>query len=495
VTKSDDTTEVITEGFTVTGFDSATAGTKTITVTAGEFTATFTVEVVIDVTITLNAVNGATGANLSWTAADVDSYNVYRRAYEGNVAGEWELIATTTETAYIDTTVANGIKYDFAVAAVAGESESEKCEAVQIIFVETVKGIALSNTPAGVQIKWRANAAATKYWIYRYDLIDGVWTETMKKSHADLENTVYVDRSAVSGTEYRYTVRAMIGTTQYSEYTEGVAVIRLANVTNVSISNQNEGLVLTWKAYPGADKIGIYRSAYNADGTSNPFGAIYVYLDGNATTWTDTEAENGVKYRYSVVACKDSYTSAQKEHVKVFRLDRIQFESVTQITTGITLTWEKNEATGKYFIYRYRRVDGLWGEQYRKVITDKDVTTWTDTAVVTGETYRYIIVCNKDGLNSKASDDVRLVKIANTTLSLSAETGRNKVTIKANAQATSYGIQRRVADGEWETIVESTTELVYWDTDVVAGTTYEYRAVATNGTDTCYGKAYSVTAR
>ena len=123
------------------------------------------------------------------------------------------------------------------------------------------------------------------------------------------------------------------------------------------------------------------------------------------------------------------------------------------------------------------------------------MTTWNDTTVVAGETYRYIIVVNKDGLSSKTSEEVRMVKIGNTTLSLSPQTGRTKVTIKENALATSYGIQRRVADGEWETIVESTTELVYWDYDVVAGTTYEYRAVATNGTETCYGKAYSTTAK
>ena len=168
--------------------------------------------------------------------------------------------------------------------------------------------------------------------------------------------------------------------------------------------------------------------------------------------------------------------------------------NMTQITTGITLTWEKNEAASKYFIYRYRRVDGAWSEQYKKIVTG-DVTSWNDTTVVAGETYRYVIVVNKDGLSSKTSEEVRIMKIGNTTLSLSAQTGRTKVTIKENALATSYAIQRRVADGEWVTLIENTTELVYWDNDVVAGTTYEYRAVATNGTDTCYGKGYSATAK
>jgi hypothetical protein len=70
--------------------------------------------------------------------------------------------------------------------------------------MEIVKGIVLSNTASGLQIKWKPNAKAVKYWIYRSEFVDGAWTDwTWSKSHADLENTVYIDRTAVNGTKYR----------------------------------------------------------------------------------------------------------------------------------------------------------------------------------------------------------------------------------------------------------------------------------------------------
>ena len=64
---SDGTTEEITEGFTITGFDSSTAGTKTVTVVYDDFTATF------DVTVLLG---GTCGDNLTWTLDDAGTLTI-----------------------------------------------------------------------------------------------------------------------------------------------------------------------------------------------------------------------------------------------------------------------------------------------------------------------------------------------------------------------------------------------------------------------------------
>ncbi len=171
-------------------------------------------------------------------------------------------------------------------------------------------------------------------------------------------------------------------------------------------------------------------------------------------------------------------------------------------TCGENLTWVKNAAASKYFIYRYRRVDGVWSEQYRKTIVGADTVTWTDTTTVVGETYRYVIVANKDGLSSMASEEVRIMRLGNTTLSLGAYSGRVRLQIRENPRATSYRIERReVIDaenevyGKWEIVVYKTTELINWDETTEAGVTYEYRCNARYGDYISYGKPYNITAK
>ena len=71
-TYSDGSTKEITEGFTVTGFDSATAGEKTVTVTYEDFTATFTV-MVKEPTITGITVKAQPAKTEYWVGESLDT--------------------------------------------------------------------------------------------------------------------------------------------------------------------------------------------------------------------------------------------------------------------------------------------------------------------------------------------------------------------------------------------------------------------------------------
>ena len=71
-TYSDGTTKEITEGFTVTGFDSATAGEKTVTVTYEGFTATFKVTVKTP-TITGITIKTQPGKTEYWVGEELDA--------------------------------------------------------------------------------------------------------------------------------------------------------------------------------------------------------------------------------------------------------------------------------------------------------------------------------------------------------------------------------------------------------------------------------------
>lgn len=65
---------------------------------------------------------------LEWAGVpDATQYVVYR-ALEG---GDFEILATTTDTSYTDTDVEVGVTYEYYVTAVVGGIESENCEIVE----------------------------------------------------------------------------------------------------------------------------------------------------------------------------------------------------------------------------------------------------------------------------------------------------------------------------------------------------------------------------
>ena len=205
-----------------------------------------------------------------------------------------------------------------------------------------------------------------------------------------------------------------------------------------------------------------------------------------------------MKYRYTVRVRNGEYISGYRDSAKLFRLEPTNIESIVENASGITITWVKNNAAAKYYVYRSEKAAGSssWGAWTRVKITGSgSEVSYTDITAVKGNTYRYRITTVKDVDQSSAKVSEYVMKLGNTAISLAAYANRTRVTIKENSMAKNYTIERRVSGGEWETIVANTTELVHWDNTTVAGTTYEYRANAHNGTYTCYGKGNTVVAK
>lgn len=69
---------------------------------------------------------------LTWdTAEGAVSYNIYRTV-EG---GDFDYLATTTDTTYTDTTTEVGVTYEYIVTAFDGESESVDCDSVTVTAI------------------------------------------------------------------------------------------------------------------------------------------------------------------------------------------------------------------------------------------------------------------------------------------------------------------------------------------------------------------------
>jgi fibronectin type 3 domain-containing protein len=276
---------------------------------------------------------------------------------------------------------------------------------------------------------------------------------------------------------------------------EGTEQMRLT-LPALSADNQATGVQLSWKKNTAAETYEIYRSSYNGS-TWTPWGKpIHTTTELN---WLDTTAENGVRYRYTVRVRNGEFVSGYKDSATLTRLERVNVTSMVNNTSNITITWETNTAAAKYAVYRSALVDGAWSSWTRLTYVQKPNTQYVDYNVTNGVLYRYRIACVKGTEQSSARVSDNILRIGNTSITAAAYTGRVQLTIKANALAKAYEVERRTVidgvKGEWETVVAETTELVNWDNTTEAGVTYEYRAVAINGTNRGYGKAASVTAK
>lgn len=110
VSFSDGTTKNLTSGFTASGFDSSTKGTKTVTVTYEGFTTSFTVTVYepaveisqeditleIGETKTLTAITFPSGLSVSWSSSDEDIATVANGVVTAMGEGETDITATIT---------------------------------------------------------------------------------------------------------------------------------------------------------------------------------------------------------------------------------------------------------------------------------------------------------------------------------------------------------------------------------------------------------------
>ena len=154
--------------------------------------------------VVTKAENTTTGVKVTWEA--VNGAASYRLFYKVT-GGKWTRITDTTDTSYTWTGAASGTKYTFVVRATnaAGTSYTSALNTAgkTILYIEAPKVTSVSNTASGIRVAWSQSAGAAKYRLF-YRVNEGKWTRI-----ADTANTSYTWNGAVSGTTYRFVVRAV----------------------------------------------------------------------------------------------------------------------------------------------------------------------------------------------------------------------------------------------------------------------------------------------
>ena len=250
-------------------------------------------------TPSLNKIENTTnGVKIRYYSKGNTGYYIYRKSGNGN----WTRIATTKSSSYVDKTAKSGTTYTYTVRSYLGKTTSGFVKnGITIKRLSDPTVSSASNITAGVQVKWAKTAGATGYIVYR-KTGNGSWSRlaTIKSG----STTSYTDKSAKSGINYSYTVRACNGSTM-SDWHNSKAVKRLSNSAVISASKTSNGINVKWSKVTGATGYVVYRKT-----AKGSWSRIANIKSGSTTSYIDTKASRGVTYIYTVRAYNGSTMSS-----------------------------------------------------------------------------------------------------------------------------------------------------------------------------------------
>lgn len=245
---------------------------------------------------------------ISWEKVKgAESYEVYKLGSDK----KWVKKASSKKTSFTDSNVKNGNTYKYKVRAVS-KSEKSGFGRIKQVFLKAPTLKTITNTASGVKLKWKNNASARTYRIYRKEASTGYKLIAKVKS----ETTSFVDKTAKNGVTYTYTIASQSGDYRSKGNLTPLKINFVSQVKNLSVKNSPNGVTLTWSKVKEAAGYVVYRKT---SGTSDWVKAGTVK---DAQKFVDKKTAYGKKNYYKVCAyVKSSSPGAFSDKVSVYSVD------------------------------------------------------------------------------------------------------------------------------------------------------------------------------
>jgi fibronectin type 3 domain-containing protein len=379
----------------------------------------------------VNAVPGNAQVSVSWSAvAGAASYNVYRSTSAGTQGAK---IAASSVTAYTDAAAVNGTTYYYEITAVnaAGEGPAS----AQSAAATPTAPASLPPAPSGVNgtagnefviVSWTCVSGALSYNVYRSTTagVQGVFLGTGAvgpNGGIDTHNPSclgFLDTSVADGTTYYYTVTAVNGvgegpaSTQSAGVTPAAPTSVPASPTAVTALAGNAQVIVSWSVVVGPTSYQVYRSTI-AGVQGSLLTSIEALPDTGlmSATYTDTSVVNGTTYYYTILALNQIGASpASNQSAGATPAAPVAVPTAptgvnaTAANSEVTITWTAVPGASEYNVYR-STIAGFpccSGPLPAQFIGPS--TSVTDTQVVDGTTYYYVVTAqNSAGVSPPSS--------------------------------------------------------------------------------------------
>lgn len=351
--------------------------------------------------------NGDITVSISNYVAGV-TYNIYRST---DSKKGYKVIASTTDSEYVDNTAYIGGKYYYRVVAQRDEEKTNYYTANKTNTLATTKASAKVINKSSVELSWNEVIGAEGYQVYRATSKKGKYT----KVATTLEET-FTNTKLTPGKKYYYKIRAykkVNGKAGYSAYSNLLTITPNVSKPKYSVqTNDYNKIKISIEKVVGANGYQIYRA-------TSKNGKYKLVKDTTGTSYVDSGLTTGKTYYYKVRAYakvgKSKKAGAYNSVVNTKpQLKRPTFTvSTNSKDPRKSLIIKINKVAGAtgYVIYRKE------GEAWKKVATTKSLT-YTDSKLILGTDYTYTVKAyrvvskknvyseyNETGVTGKTTDE------------------------------------------------------------------------------------------
>lgn len=346
--------------------------------------------------------------------------------------------------------------------------EVEKPVSLSAPVISSVKA-----TVSGVEIKWKSVKNAASYIVY--SKVSGA----ERKEIGRTKGTAFTDKKAVSGKSISYYVRCVDAKGKtLSSYSSAKSITYIKAPAITKFSNTTTGTKITWTECKGATSYKVFYR--DSKGNWKTLATV------KTTSYTHDKLKSGTTYTYTVRCYNSKGVAVGAYYTEGFKntfLVSPAISSVSNVSSGVKVSWKKQSKAAAYRVYR-KTAKTNWTE-----IGKTKSTSFTDKKVSSGTRYAYTVVCiNSAGKNVSAVKSYSAITYikAPSIKSFTATATGTKITWSAVKGASGYTLSYIDGNGKWKKLI-TTKSTSYTHDKLKSGRKYTYRLVCINSS----GKAVS----
>ncbi len=236
---------------------------------------------------------------------------------------------------------------------------------------------------------------------------------------------------------------------------------------DVAAYNTADGVQVVWDCSAQADLFRIYRAC----GEYEP--VMIGEVPGVNNVFIDENVDSGEVYKYSVTAVSDE-VGFESQTTELMHLSVPEITRTFNNTQGIVLNWRQVEGATEYKLYK----DGC---KSPFATVGGAARSYTDTAVIHGKGHTYSVeACFEKYVSYPSFIKSGVFVKAPVLVSVSNGDGYTCFKWQGPADADSYRVYKKSADGSWKLVTKTSGKAVYiFDRNVKSGDdcTYTVQAV------------------